>query len=145
VNVELPVPVPLDMPRGNAETLTEVVQDVAGAGFHLNVLAGSLTGPAASAPGWLGDDAAAAVEQVGVAAALARQAADTVVAAMHRLSAHAEYLHEARRQVAALEQEQQEDFTATSVRLSQVPDPQLAVMAQASAWVGPLDDLRASE
>jgi hypothetical protein len=145
VNAELPDPVPLDMPPGDVAGLTDVVQDVAGAGFHLNVLAGSLTGPAAAAPGWLGDDAAAAVEQVGVAATLARQAAEAVAAAMHRLSAHAECLHEARRRVAALEREQQEDFTATAVRLSQVADAQLAVMTEASVWVGPLDDLRAAE
>lgn len=145
MNVEVPEPVPLDMPPGNAGALTQVVQDVAGAAFHLNVLAGSLTGPAAAAPGWLGDDAAAAVEQVGASARLAERTAEAVLAAMHRLSAHAECLHEARRRVAALEREQQEDFRATWVRLSAVEDPVLALRTQSPEWVGPIDDLRASE
>jgi hypothetical protein len=145
VNVELPDPVPLDMPPGHVDALTDVVRDVAGAGFHLNVLAGSLAGPAAAAPGWLGNDATAAVEQVGVAAILARQAAEALVAATHRLSAHAECLSEARRRVAALEREQQEDFAATAVRLAQIDDPVRAVMTAAPERVGPLDDLRAAE
>lgn len=145
MSVELPDPVPLGMPPGDVAGLTEVVQDVAGAAFQLNVLTGALSGPAASAPGWLGDDAMAAAEQVGATARLAARAAEAVLAAMHRLSAHAECLQEARRRVATLVQEQQEDFRAVAVRQSQVADPRLAVMTGAPEWVGPLDDLRAAE
>jgi hypothetical protein len=143
--VEMPEPVPLDMPAESPEALGDVVHDVAGAVFHLSVLAGALDGPAAEAPGWLGDDAAAAVVQVGAVAALARQAADGVLAAMHRLSAHADCLHEARREVAALEQEQQEDFAAAWARLGRIENPQLAVMTLAPEWVGTVEELRASE
>lgn len=145
MNVELPEPVPLAMPPGDAEVLTEEVQEIAGAAFHLNVLASSLAGPAVTAPRWLGDDAVAAAEQVGATATLAQRTADAVLSAMHRLGAHAECLHEARRQVAALEREQQDDFRAVAIRQSQVADARLAVMTGAPEWVGPLDDLRAAE
>jgi hypothetical protein len=133
------------MPPESPEALDDVVHDVAGAVFHLSVLAGALAGPAAQAPGWLGDDAAAAALQVGAVATLARQAADAVLAAMHRLSAHLDCLHEARRDVAALQREQQEDFAAAWVRLARIEAAQLAVMTAAPEWVGTVEELRASE
>jgi len=145
MNVVVPDPVPLHMPPGDADALREVVSDVAGAGFHLTVLSRELAGPAAAAPGWLGDDARAAVTQVGQVAALAGEVLSAVLAAMNRLSAHADRLHEARRQVAALRREQDDDFAAAWTRLSRIDNLRLAVSTQAPEWVGVIENLQAGE
>jgi hypothetical protein len=145
VTVVVPEPIPLEMPPGDAEAMREVVQDVAGAAFHLTVLSGELAGPAASAPGWLGDDAAAAATQVAATATLARSSQAAVLTAMHRLSAHCDRLDEARRRIAALEREQDDDFAAAWGRLSRIENPQLAQMTDAPELVGVVEDLRASE
>ncbi len=143
--VAVPDRLPLDMPPGNADALGEVVSDVAGAGFHLTVLSRRLTGPAATAPGWLGADAAAAAAQVGAVATLAGSAVDAVLTAMHRLGDHADRLHEARRRVTALRQEQDDDFTSAEARLASLGDHSLVMTTELSQAVAVVEDLRASE
>ena len=145
MTVVVPDPLPLEMPPGSADALSEVVRNVAGAAFHLTVLCGELAGPAASAPGWLGDDAAAAATQRAAVAAIAGDVETAVLTAMHRLSAHADRLHEARRQVAALEREQEEDFAAAWGRLSRLQDFQTAQLIDAPELVATVEALRASE
>ena len=143
--VILPDPIPLEMPPGNAEALRKVVQDVAGAAFHLTVLSGELAGPAASAPGWLGDDAAAAANQVATTAALARSSQAAVLTAMHRLSAHCDRLDEGRRRGAALEREQDDDFRAAWGRLSRIQGLAGAQLIDVPEVAAIVEDLRASE
>ena len=143
--IVVPEPIPLDQPPGNAEALREVVQDVARAAFHLTVLSGELAGRAASAPHWVGDDAAAATTQVAATATLARSSKDAVLTAMHRLSAHCDRLEEARRQVAALQREQDDDFRAAWARLRRFDDPRETVTNEAPEWVAAVEELRATE
>ncbi len=143
--IVVPEPIPLDQPPGNAEALREVVQDVARAAFHLTVLSGELAGRAASAPHWVGDDAAAATTQVAATATLARSSKDAVLTAMHRLSAHCDRLEEARRQVAALQREQDDDFRAAWARLGRFDDPRETMTNEASEWVAAVEELRATE
>src|SRR3982750_3656598 len=94
MTVMVPAPVPLEMPPGDPAAVDELVRDVAGAAFWLAVLRDELSGPAASAPGWLGDDATAASVQLSRVAGLARDAADAVLRAAGRLGAHADLLRE---------------------------------------------------
>src|SRR4051812_46298614 len=96
----MPSPIELPMPPGDPEALADVVQDAAGAAYWLTVLGERLCGPAADAPGWIGDDAAAAVGQIGRIATLTRDAANAVLAVTGRLGAHVGCLREARRGVA---------------------------------------------
>lgn len=145
MTVVVPDRLPLEVPPGSAEALGEVVSDVAGAGFHLTVLSRRLGAPAAQAPGWLGADAAAAAAQVGVIAALAQDAVTAVLAGMHRLSAHADRLHEARRQVSALQREQDEDFAAAWSRLALLGDHDLGMTTELPQVVAVVEDLRATE
>src|SRR4051795_4352047 len=75
MTVMVPAPVPLEMPPGDPAAVDELVRDVAGAAFWLVVLRDELSGPAASAPGWLGDDATAAAVQLSRVAGMAGGAA----------------------------------------------------------------------
>ena len=143
--IEAPEPTPLDLPQGDADGLEDVVEDVAGAAYWLTVLASDLTGPAASAPGWLGADAAAAAAQVGAVAGLARECSHAVGAAAHRLRLHHDLLVDVRRQVRALREEQQDDFRVMWQRLSRIEDPQLAVMVDAPERVAAIEEVRAGE
>ena len=56
----MPDPIPLAMPLGDAGALAAVVQDIGSAARCLAAIDARLTGGAAEAPGWLGDDASAA-------------------------------------------------------------------------------------
>jgi hypothetical protein len=143
--IEAPEPTPLDLPLGDADGLEDVVEDVAGAAYWLTVLASDLTGPAASAPGWLGVDAAAAAAQVGAVAGLARECSRAVGAAAHRLRLHHDLLVDVRRRVSALREEQQDDFRVMWQRLSRIEDPQLAVMVDAPERVAAIEEVRAGE
>jgi hypothetical protein len=143
--IETPDPAPLDLPQGNTAGLEDVVEDVAGAAYWLSVLASDLAGPAASAPGWLGADAAAAAAQVGAVAGLARECSHAVGAAAHRLRLHHDLLVDVRRRVRALQEEQQDDFRSMWQRLSRIEDPQLAVMVDAPERVAAIEEVRAGE
>jgi hypothetical protein len=123
--VNLPAPVPLDPPPGDPSALADLVSAVTGAAFGAGVLGAHLAGPAATAPGWLSADAAAAAEQVGTVTALVHQLHDALTAAEQRLRAHAEVLDEARARIAALRRDQAEDFAVASTLVRQ-SDPELA-------------------
>lgn len=142
---EVPDPAPLDPPPGNAAALEDVVEDVAGAGYWLTVLSTDLSGSAAAAPGWRGDDAAAAAAQVAAVAGIARQCSVAVGTAAHRLRLHYELRCEARRQIDALREEQKDDFAATWQRLSSIGNPRMALMTGAPEWVAVVEELRAGE
>ncbi|MCW2636467.1 MAG: hypothetical protein JWQ99_2834 [Blastococcus sp.] len=145
MTVVVPDRLPLELPPGNADALSELVRDVAGAAFHLTVLRGALAGPAACAAGWLGEDAVAATTQTAAVATLVGNAEAAVMTAMRRLSAHADRLHEARRQVAAWEREQEEDFAAAWGRLSRIEDLQAAQMTNAPELVSVVEELLGAE
>ncbi|WP_324274456.1 hypothetical protein [Blastococcus brunescens] len=145
MSVEVPDPVPLEMPPGGPAAVDDLVRDVAGAAYRLALLADQLSGPAGSAPGWLGADATAAAIQLSRVAVIARESGDAVRAAAGRLTTHADVLRDARRAVAALRAEQDEDFRRTWQLLGQIEDPRLAVTSGSSAWVGPVAELEAAE
>ena len=114
----VPEPVPLDLPPGDVGGLEDVVEDVAGTAYWLTVLSNDLSGPAATAPGWLGDDAAAAAAQVGAVAGLTRECSAAVGAAAHRLRLHHDLLREVRRQIDTLRMEQDDDYAAAGRQLT---------------------------
>lgn len=141
----MPSPIPLDMPPGDPEALADLIQDVAGAAFWFAVLGGHLAGPAASAPGWLGADAAAAATQVGTVATLARDAYDAVLRAAGRLRAHSERVEEVRRRVRDLESEQREDFTGAWARLHRLEHSEWLVRSGSPEAYAIVGELEASE
>jgi hypothetical protein len=117
VNAVLPEPVALAQPDEDPAALADAVSALTGAGFQLGLLDVHLAGPAASAPGWLGDDAAEAAAQVGAVAAVVRDCHGALTTAADRLRRHAELLDETRRQVAALVARQDDDRAAAAARL----------------------------
>ena len=124
----MPTEIALPMPPGDADALTDVIRDVASAAFRLAEVDERLVGAASSAPGWLGDDAAAAATQIGTVAALVGAVSEGLVSAIARLDTHADRLLETRRQVAALENEQEEQFAEAWSRWGRVDDLHLQVM-----------------
>ncbi|WP_164704476.1 hypothetical protein [Blastococcus litoris] len=145
MSVTMPGKTPLDLPPGDPSAVDDLVRDVEGAGYRLASLADVLAGPAAAAPGWLGADATAATTQLARVAGITRAAADAVLAARSRLSAHGELLRDTRREVTALREEQDEDFRSAWRRLGDAQDLQLAVMTGAPAWAGEVAEVEASE
>ncbi len=141
----MPDPMPLDMPTGDPAAVDDVARDVDGAAYRLAALADELSGPAGSAPGWLGADATAAVDQLVRVTDIARAAAGALGSATGRLRTHGDLLRDTRREVAALREEQAEDHRLAWQRLSGIDDPRLAVMTGSSAWIGVVDDFRAAE
>lgn len=141
----MPGKAPLDLPPGEPAAVDDLVAGTTAAASRLALIADGLTGPAAAAPGWLGVDATAATTQLARVAAIARSAADAVLAATDRLGVHGELLRDARREVEALRDEQDEDFRAAWQRLSAVDDPQLAVMTGSPAWTGVVAEVEAAE
>lgn len=145
MTVAMPDPVPLDMPPGDPAAVDDLADGVAEAARRLAVLADELSGPAASAPGWLGADATAAETQLVRVARITRAAGDALLSAGSRLSSHGALLRDTRRQITALREEQDEDHRRAWQRLGDVENPQLAVMTGATAWVGVVDEFEASE
>jgi len=134
--VIVPAPTPLDQP-GDPAALADLVSAVTGAAFCTGVLAAHLAGPASSAPGWLGADAAAAAEQVGAVTGLVRSLHGTLTAAADRLEAHVGVLDDVRRRIAALRRAQEDDFAAFRARQAALVDPDAVAPA--------LEDLIAAE
>ena len=147
MSVFLPAPVPLDMPPGDADGVRELARAVTSAAFRLDLLDGQLTGPAAQAPGWLGDDAEAAVVQLHRLVQLVRDGASTLDTAAARLSAHSEVLDSARAFVAALQEHQEADFSVAEYRLARLVDPaaQMSSVVEDPAAVAVVEDLEAAE
>ncbi|WP_448626807.1 hypothetical protein [Geodermatophilus sp. URMC 64] len=124
----VPVPVPLDQP-GDPAALADLGSAVTGAAFRTGVLAAHLAGPAASAPGWLGADAAAAAEQVAAVTALVRDLHGSLTTAADRLAVHAAVLDDVRGRISALRRAQEDDFAALSARGVAPADPDALVPA----------------
>lgn len=122
MTVPLPHPVDLPLPEGRPGELAALVSVLAGAAFHAGVLDAHLTGPAASAPGWLGADGAAAAEQVGRTAALTRQVSDALTTAWHRLDAHHQLLAAAIGRIRVLQAAQDDDFREARLRVAGLQD-----------------------
>jgi hypothetical protein len=147
MTVFLPPPVSLEPPPGEPWALADVVDDVAAAGFRLGEVAAHLAGPAAAAPGWLGADATAAVAQVGVVAALARDGSDALAAAAGRLAEHRFLLLQVRGRMGALLREQEDDFAAAEARLAGLVDhaAQVSMATDEPEAVAVVAELRAAE
>lgn len=145
MTLQMPAKLELPMPPGDPASLADLVQDVAGAAYWLTVLGERLTGPAAAAPGWIGDDAAAAAGQIGRVAVLTRDAGNAVLEATGRLRAHTECLREARRGVERLREEQDEDFRTAARRLWQMQNPSLAVLTESAEWISVIEEIEAAE
>jgi hypothetical protein len=145
MTVALPDPVPLDMPPENAAALDELIGMVTAADCRQDLLADGLSGPAASAPGWLGADAVAAGAQVAVVMELARACQTALLAAGTRLRAHAELLRETRAGVARLRSEQQNDFAAGWRRLAREVDYQQAALSTNPAIQAIVDEVGSAD
>jgi hypothetical protein len=141
----MPSPVPLDKPPGDLGALAGLVREVAGAAGCLAAVDDRLLGAATTAPGWLGDDAAAAAAQVGAVTALVGAVSDAVLPAIGRLNTHAERLLETRRQVAALVTEQREQFAEAWGRWAQVESLQLQVMSGGADVRAIVEEVEAGE
>jgi len=141
----LPNPIELAMPAGDAEALTDVARAAARAARCLTDVDDRLIGAAVAAPGWLGDDAAAAAAQVGAVVDLVRAAAGTVLPAAGRLSRHAERVLECRRQVEALRAEQREQFREAHARWAQVENLPMQLMNDGPGVRAIVDDVEAGE
>jgi hypothetical protein len=141
----IPERIPLELPPGEPATIEELAQSLAGAADLLAALAGDLEGPAAAAPGWIGDDAAAAAVQIGRVSGVVREIGGAVLIATGRLSAHAERLRESRRQVAGLRAEQDDDHRVAWRRWGELEALQVQVAYDGAGAVAVVEDLRASE
>lgn len=145
MNATLPDPVPLDPPPGDPAALEHLVERVAGTSFLLAVLQADLQGPAGTAPGWQGADAAEAAAQVAVVVDLAGEISAVLCTAAGRLSLHRDRLVEVRSRLGVLRAQQDEDFAAAWARMAAVPDLVAAVMVEAPAVVAVVDEVRAAE
>lgn len=128
MTISMPTEIPLPMPPGDAIALADLARDVAGAASCLTAVDERLVGAAATAPGWLGDDAAAAATQIGTVTALVWAVSEALVPAIARLDTHAERLLETRRQVADLKEEQARQFAEAWGRWGRVDDLHRQVM-----------------
>ena len=142
MTVVVPDPWPLEMPDGDPAALEDFVEDVAGTGYRLAVVATCLTSPVATAPGWRGADASAAAAQVAAVAVLADELSGRVAGAAQRLRAHHELLTWTRRRVAVLRAQQEEDFLIARGRLREIPDFLTAVPPDAAMVA---EELQAAE
>ncbi|TFV88318.1 hypothetical protein [Blastococcus sp. CT_GayMR16] len=145
MSTEMPDQIPLDMPPGDPDALADLVRAIAGAGVCVAAVDDRLLGAADAAPGWLGDDAAAAAAQVVAVTALVREVSAAVLPASGRLRTHEERLRETRRQVAALGAEQSEQFAEAWRRLGQVEDLRLQVMSGGADVRAIVADVEAGE
>jgi hypothetical protein len=145
MTVLMPPQIPLPMPPGDGDALIDLARDVTAAARDLAELDDRLLGPATEAPGWLGADATAAAAQVGAIVSLIRAAGDALPPAAARLAGHGEYLLAARRRVAALRDEQGEQFTEAYRRLAGLPDLELQLRGAGSAARAIVDEVEAGE
>lgn len=128
MTVQMPEPVPLDMPPGDADAIADLVHDIRSGQCSLAAVDVRISGAAIDTAGWLGDDATAAATQVTAVAGLVRAAHGALARAADRLAAHAEHLLEARRGIGALEHERDEQFREAWRRWYALPDLQVQLM-----------------
>lgn len=145
MTVVMPEPVPLEMPSANVAALDELVREVTLAGYRQEVVGDGLSGPAASAPGWLGADACAAAAQVAAVRELARSCQGALLAAATRLRAHADLLRATRGGVARLRSEQESDFAAAWRRFGSVTNYQPAALTDSPAMLAVADEVRSAD
>lgn len=145
MTVTLPDPVPLDPPPGDPAALAHLVERVAGTSFLLAVLQADLQGPAGTAPGWEGADAAAAAAQLAVVVDLAGEVSAVLCTAAGRLSLHRDRLEDVRSRLRVLRAQQEEDHAAAWARLSVLPDPVAAMQAELAPAVAVIEEVRAAE
>ncbi len=126
--IALPTRISLDPPSERPDELDDLVEHVAGAARWLADVDERLVGAAAAAPGWLGDDAAAASDRIGAVTALVRSASEALRPVVGRLRGHADRVLAAHRQVEALLEEQDEHFREGWRRWYAIPDLQLQIM-----------------
>jgi hypothetical protein len=145
MTVAMPDRIPLDMPRDGSGALADLVRAIAAAAYSVAAVDDRLLGAASSAPGWLGDDAAAAAAQVGAVTALVRDVSGALPPAMGRLESHAELLLETRRRVGALVAEQDDQFADAWRRLGQVESLRAQVMTDGAEVRAIVDGVHAGE
>jgi hypothetical protein len=145
MTVAMPDKIPLEMPRDDPDALADLVRAIAAAAYSVAAVDDRLLGAATSAPGWLGDDAAAAAAQVGAVTALVRDISGALTPVIGRLQSYAECLHETRRQVAALAAEQDREFAAAWRRVGEVQSIQLQVMTGGAEMRAIVDEVEAGE
>ena len=143
MTVQMPDPIPLPMPSGNVGALADLAGDVGFAGRCLAAVDARLPGSATE--GWLGEDAAAAAAQVAAVLALVRAAADAALSAARRLDQHAERLLETRRQITALNEEQDDQFRHAWHRWYGLPDLQTQIMVSGPDVRAIVADVEAGE
>lgn len=129
MTVQMPEPIPLEMPPGDTDEIADLVGDLRSVERCLASVDVRISGAATDTAGWLGDDATAAAAQVTAVAGLVRAAHDALTPAADRLAAHAEHLLEARRRVGALGHEQDEQFREAWRRWYALPDLQAQLLA----------------
>jgi len=128
MTLQMPDPIPLEMPPGDADAITDLARDIQAAGRCLASVDVRLSGPATVTAGWLGDDARAAAAQVMALGRLVRADYDAVTPAADRLLAHGEHLHETRSRIAAMRRAQDEQFRHAWGRWYALPDLQAQLM-----------------
>jgi hypothetical protein len=145
MTVQMPDPIPLEMPPGDAQAMADLARDIAAAGRCLAAIDARIADAVDGVPGWLGDDASAAAAQVVRVDTLVRAAYDAVMRAADRLSRHAERLLETRSHVRALQHEQHEEFGDAWRRWGSLPDLQLQVVLPSPEAHAIIDELEARE
>ena len=145
MTLPLPERLPLDPPPGDPAAVDDLVQRLSSAVFCLGVLETSLGGPAAAAPGWIGNDAEAAAARVTDVAGVARDSSAALWRAVGRLGSHRDLLEEVRDRIRALAAQQDEDYAVAWGRLGALPDPATAVRAADPAAVAIAEDVAAVE
>jgi hypothetical protein len=145
MTVQMPKPIPLEMPSGDADAIADVARDIRAAARCLAAVDARISGSAAEARGWLGEDASAAAGQVTEVSSLVRAAHDAVTPAAERLAEHAERLLETRSQVTALRHEQDEQFREAHRRWGTLPDLQLQLMIGGPAVRAIVHDVETGE
>ena len=145
MTLRMPDPIQLEMPPGDADAMADLARDIRSAARCLAAVDVRISGPAAEAPGWLGDDASAAAAQVLEVGTLIRATHDAVTPAAERLAAHAERLLETRSRVMALKHEQDEHFRQAWQQWAQQPDLEMQLMISGPDLRSIVSDLEAGE
>ncbi len=141
VTALLPDPVPLAMPPGDPRALADLAERLDRAAALLGELGEQVSADAGATPSWTGLDAAAARAQVQQVRGLVRGAADALLRASGRVAHHHDVLLDARRRLARLRTDQDEDFAAAALRVGSVADPAVGAASGSDACAA-IDELR---
>ena len=141
----MPDRIPLDLPPDDVSALDDLVGAVTRAAVSVAAVDDRLRGAALEAPGWLGDDAAAAAAQIGAVTALVRAVDRALLTAAGRLSSHAQVLREIRHRVSVLQAEQDEQFADAWRRFGQVENLHMQVMVDGPDLRAIVEEIEAGE